>query len=167
MARPGCLQALLEPLQIVPAQVIGDGPSQAVGQPGGYVLAGPMLVAPRRLRQRLAQLLLQRRRHEWRPPIRRGVPTIVHALRALGVVALGELADPIGGIARHRRHLYGRVSLAEQPEDLPPTALIGIVRAAIASLQFSHTQMRVEMKMSGHAAILQYPQPIPYYTYPG
>lgn len=70
---------------------------------------------------------------------------VPHRLRAFGVLAFGDLANPIGGVAGDRGHGHGGVALAKEPEDLPPTALIRVVRAAIVPLQLSDAQMRLEM----------------------
>jgi hypothetical protein len=98
--------------------------------------------------------------------MRVGVASVLHPGGALRVVALGELPNPLGRVAGDCRHRDGGVSLAEQPEDLPPGTLIRIVRAPIALLELNDAQMGVKMKMSSHAAILQHLFPIPYHSVP-
>jgi hypothetical protein len=151
------LQTVLDAHEIAPAQVIGDRVVQTFGDPRRDIRAGPVLVGRRRLRHRLPRLLLQRRRHGGWSPMRRRVPPGVHARRTCPVVAVGELTNPIGGIARHRRYLHRRVALAQQPQDLPPAALIRLLGCPKAALKFVNTQMRLEMDVSGQAAILQPP----------
>src|SRR6266851_8806807 len=115
----------------------------------------------------LAQLLLQCWRHGRWGAMRRRVPAIVHARRALGVVALGELADPVGRIPGHSCDLHGGVPLAEQPEDLPPAALIGFFGRPQAALELIDAQVGLEVNTSGHAPILQPPSSKPYeYVWP-
>src|SRR5258708_31008045 len=89
---------------------------------------------------------------------------IVHARRAVGVVAFGELADPVRRIAGDRGHRNGGVALTEQPEDLPPAALVWLFRHPIAALQFVEAQVSFEMNLSGHAPIVQPPRSKPYDT---
>ena len=38
------------------------------------------------------------------PPRRRGLAPVSHAVRAVAVVAPGNLANPVGGLARHGGH---------------------------------------------------------------
>src|SRR5690349_9253568 len=87
---------------------------------------------------------------------------IVHARRAVGVVALGNLPDPVGGVAGDRRHLHRRVALAQEPEDLPPATLVGFFGRPIAALELVDAQVWLEMNLSGHAPILQPPRSKPY-----
>src|SRR5690242_16769772 len=120
MPRTGDLQTVLGAHEIPPAQMMGDRVAQPCADPGGGLPTRPVLVMCRRRGYRLAQLLLQRGWHGRWGAMRCGVPAIVHARRSLGVVALGDLADPVRRIAGDRGHCNGRMALAEQPEDLPP-----------------------------------------------
>src|SRR5258708_38776231 len=96
--------------------------------------------------------------------MRRRVPAIVHAGRPFSVVAFGELPDPVGRIPGHCRDLHGGVPLAEQPEDLPPAALIGFFGRTIAALALVDAEVRLEMDGSGHAPIVQPPSSKPHHT---
>src|SRR6266849_6753971 len=89
---------------------------------------------------------------------------IVPARCAVGVVALGELPDPVRRLAGDRGHRNGGVALTEQPEDLPPAALVGLFRHPIAALQVVDAQVSLEMNLSGHAPILQPPRSKPYHS---
>lgn len=112
MVRARRLQALLETDQIAPAQLIGDRASQPLGHPGGYVVSRPVLVPLCRFRQDVAQFLLQRRGEDGLPTIRGGMSAVLHALGAEGVVAFGNLADPIRRVASHAGDRDSRVALA-------------------------------------------------------
>src|SRR5690348_9454419 len=94
--------------------------------------------------------------------MRRRMPAIVHARWSFGVIALGELSDPVSRVARHGRNRHGCIALAEQPENVPPTALIGLFRRPIAALEFIDAQVWMQMEVSGHATILQPPTSKPY-----
>jgi hypothetical protein len=160
VAWTGHLQALLGTDQVPPAEVRRDGVAQPGTNPGGSLPPSPKLVARCRHGHYLTHLLLQQRRDGGRGAMRRRVSAIVHARWAFGVVALGDLADPIRGVARDRRHRRCGVALAEQPEDLPrspPAALIGFVGRPVPTFQRVGIQMRVEMEVSGHAPIVQPP----------
>src|SRR5260370_23761905 len=94
--------------------------------------------------------------------MRRRVPRVRSAGRPLLVGALGALADPVRPVADHGRQLGRGVALRQQPQNLPPGALVGLFRRPIAVLEFFHAQMRLEMNTSGHAAILPPPTNNPY-----
>src|SRR5260221_9740803 len=141
-----------------------SGPRCHQGRPAP---AGPGLVPRRGFRQRRAQLLLQRERQHRRRSIRRGMPAILHAGGSLFVVALGNLTDPVCSVARGRRKFRRRAPLGEQPEKLPPGALVGLFGRPVASLQFGDGQMGLEMDMSGHAQILPSPILSPYHLVSG
>jgi len=162
----GDRQTVLGAHEVAPAQMVGDRVAQPGADPGSRLPAGPVFVMCRRRGYRVAQLLLQRGRHGRWGAVRCRVPASVHALRALGVVALGNLPDPVGRIARHGRDLHRRVALAQEPEDLPPAALIGFFGRPIAALEVVHAQMGLEMNLSGHAPIVQPPNSKPYESVP-
>ncbi len=79
---------------------------------------------------------------------------IDEAFLSLVVVAARDLPDPVRGVARHLGHYVRRVALRQQPEELPVTALHPLTRAAVALLQFVHTQFRRKLDASCHASIL-------------
>jgi GTPase SAR1 family protein len=62
------------------------------------------------------------------------VVAIAHAGWAFGVIALGQLANPIGRIAGALCDLAGTLPPREQPEHLPPAAFVRLLRLAIAPL---------------------------------
>src|SRR5258706_6233318 len=86
---------------------------------------------------------------------------IVHARRAVGVVALGELPDPVRRIAGDRGHRNAGVALTEQPEDLSPAAIVRFFGRPIAALQFVAAQVSLEMNVSSHVPILHNPRSNP------
>jgi hypothetical protein len=159
----GDRQTVLGAHEVAPAQMVGDRVAQPGADPGSRLPAGPVFVMCRRRGYRVAQLLLQRGRHGRWGAVRCRVPASVHARRALGVVALGNLPDPVGGVAGDRRHLHRRVALAQEPEDLPPAALIGFFGRPRAALEVVDAQMGLEMNLSGHAPIVQPPSSKPYH----
>ncbi len=158
----GDLQAVLGAHEVAPAQMVGDRVAQAGADPRSRIPTGPVLVVCRRRGHGLPQLLLQRGRHGRWGAMRCGVPAIVHARRSLGVVALGDLADPVRRVAGDRGHRNGRMTLAEQPEDLPPRALARLFGRSIAALELVDTQMGLEVDVSGHTPIVQPPSSKPY-----
>jgi hypothetical protein len=91
------------------------------------------------------------------------VAPVLHPGGPLLVVALGDLADPVGPIANHARQFGGGVPLGEQPQDLPPGALVGLFRRAVAPLKLVDAQVSLEVNVSGHGEILPPPTRIPYH----
>src|SRR5258706_6188245 len=86
-----------------------------------------------------------------------GVLPIAHPLRALGVVAFGDLANPVARIARTLRDVLGQLAARQQPEDLPPRPFVRLFGRTVASLQLVDTQVGPEMNASCHALILLEP----------
>jgi hypothetical protein len=82
------------------------------------------------------------------------MPAVVHALRALLVVALGNLADPVGPIANNRRQLRRGAALGQQPKDLPPGPLVGLFGRSVAMFEFVNAQIGLQVNSSCHAEIL-------------
>ncbi|HEV2459144.1 MAG TPA: hypothetical protein VGS80_12345 [Ktedonobacterales bacterium] len=82
-----------------------------------------------------------------------GVP----ARWTLRVVAFGDVADPVRRLAGHPGQLGGRSPLGQQPQDLPPAAFVGRFGRALASLKLLTRELRLEMKVSSHAHMLQPP----------
>ena len=66
---------------------------------------------------------------------------IAHAVGTFGVVALGDLADPVGRVARHGGDLTSGAALTEEPQNLPPTAFIRLFGRTIPLLKFGAAQM--------------------------
>src|SRR5690348_3161796 len=93
-----------------------------------------------------------------------GVAAIAHAVWAFGVIALGDLANPVGRVAGHRGDFTPGATLAEQPQDLPPTAFIGLFGRTVARLQLGAAQMGLEDDVSGHAPSVQLPMSSWYQT---
>src|SRR5258706_11173133 len=86
-----------------------------------------------------------------------GVLPIAHPLRAFGVVAFGDLANPVARIARTLRDVLGQLAARQQPEDLPPRPFVRLFGRTVASLQLVDTQVGPEMNASCHALILLEP----------
>src|SRR5258705_13037015 len=76
-------------------------------------------------------------------------------------------SDPVGPIANHARQFGGGVPLGEQPQDLPPGALVGLFRRAVAPLKLVDAQVSLEVNVSGHGEILPPPTRIPYQLHDG
>jgi len=72
----------------------------------------------------------------WGPPCTRDVALVPHAVGAVGVVALSDLADPLRGIARHACHGGRRHVASQQPEEVLMTALDRIICAAGVGMKF-------------------------------
>jgi hypothetical protein len=83
------------------------------------------------------------------------VSPILHALGTMLIVAAGDLADPVGGIARHRRNCGRREAAAEQPQKVPAAALDGIIRPAIPLMELWFGQVWMEADAFWHAPVLQ------------
>lgn len=73
---------------------------------------------------------------------RRGVPSIDHSGWPLGVVALGDLSKPVGGVARALRDLTHQQPLAEQPEYLATAPLCRFACCAIALFELPGARVR-------------------------
>ena len=151
----GHLLAVFEPLQGVPAPLRGDWTAQPGRHPVGDITCPPAFGSVgRRPSQRHPQfLLLLRPEHARRPP-RRGVLPVDHGVWALVVVALGDLADPAAGVAGGVRDGRGSLAPSQEPEDLPPAALVWLVGRSLALFELSDAEMRRQMKMSAHASIV-------------
>jgi len=135
MALAGHLWGMVQALQIVPAALHGDRATQSLAHPGRHESPGPQRLPTRwGAEQRHAQLLLSCLVQERRAAIGVGAGAIAHPTRPFAVITLGQLADPIRAIAGALRHLSGTLSTREEPQDLPPTTLMGLMCAAIALL---------------------------------
>src|SRR5262245_35336497 len=129
-------------------------------QPRRHGAAVPHVVLRRRTQQRRAQLLAIR----WRGQERAGIgaprgpmrpPAMVEeSPLPLVVVAARDLPDPVRRVPSHLRDLVRRVTLRQEPEELPVTALHPLTRAPIAPLEFVHTQFRRKLDASCHVSIL-------------
>lgn len=95
MARTGLTQTRAEALQVVPAPLVGDRAPQPCAHPRRYRSARPALALGRGAAERLAQLFQLRAREQLGCPPRPGVLPIDYARRSLGVIAFGDLADPV------------------------------------------------------------------------
>ncbi len=154
MAWAGLAQPRAQALQVVPAALLSDGTAQALTHPRCHHAACPALPSGSRAAERLAQLFqLRAGEQQWRAPRPRVLP-VDHALRPLGVVALGDLADPVARVAGALRHQLRGLAAREQPEDLPPTALGGLMRPPIAGRQFVCGQVGNKL-YSSHVPIVQ------------
>ncbi len=73
---------------------------------------------------------------------------IDHPGGAFTVVALGELPNPVARVARAFGNHWRRLAPCQQPEDLPPTALVRLAGLPIALFQFVNAQVRSKMNTS-------------------
>jgi hypothetical protein len=64
------------------------------------------------------------------------VPPIVHAVGSLFVVAFGNLADPVGPIADDGGKFGRGAALGQQPQDLPPGALVRLFGCSVVVFKF-------------------------------
>jgi hypothetical protein len=65
-----------------------------------------------------------------------------HGVWSLLVVALGDLADPASVVAGGVRYGSGGLAPRQQPQDLPPAALMGFVGGTVPLLKLRDAQMR-------------------------
>src|SRR5262247_1356425 len=105
MLRPRQLLMALEALQIGIAERVGDRTAEALADPRRHSGAGPALMTCHGRRQGHAPLLLLRQLQRGRRAMGGRVTAIAHAVRALAVIALGDLPDPVGRVAGDRRDL--------------------------------------------------------------
>ena len=80
---------------------------------------------------------------------------VAHAVRALSVVAPGDLANPVGGIARHRGYGGCCHAASQQSEEVPVAALDRIIGSTIARVEFIVGEVGFEVDASWHAHVLQ------------
>lgn len=142
IARARQAQPGVQPLQIIPAALFGDGPSQPFAHPLRHALARPALALRRGTAERLAQLLLLRAREQGRRAMAGGIAAVDHPRCAFGVVAPGNLPDPIRRVAGALRDFARQLPFAQQPDDLPAAALSGLRCAPVVLFEFLHTQVR-------------------------
>lgn len=64
-----------------------------------------------------------------------------HAGGVLLVVALGELANPVGRVAGALGHCASGLAACQQPEDLPPRPFVGLFGCPVALFQFVDAQV--------------------------
>jgi len=79
---------------------------------------------------------------------------IDHTLRPLGGVALGDLANPGAVVAGARGDAGGGLPLGQEPQHLPPAALMRLMRGAVALFELGDAEMRRQMNMSAHTLIV-------------
>jgi hypothetical protein len=70
------------------------------------------------------------------------------------VVAFGDLADPGAVIPGGLGNRSGGLAPSQQPQDLPPAALMRLVRRAVALFKVGDAQVRRQIDVSAHAAIV-------------
>ena len=90
------------------------------------------------------------------------MPPVVHAVGALLIVALGDLADPVRSVANNRRQLRRCVTLGQEPQDLPPGPLVGLFGRPVPVFELVDTQIGLKVNSSCHASILPQPTRKPY-----
>ena len=86
-----------------------------------------------------------------------GVLPIAHPVGAFGVVAFGDLPNPVRRIPRALGDVFRLLPTCEQPEDLPPTAFMRLFGRAIPALKILATEVGAQMNTSWHIRILQWP----------
>lgn len=151
----GRFEARAEPYQVRPTQLgiarmtglgrdpgghFGTAPEPAVG---GWTLQGcdqPRLLL--RAQNRLAAGII--------------VAPVAEGVGACLVVAPHELADPAHAVASDLRHLWARLALRQQPDNLKVAALDWILGAPVALLQLGQAQM-----LRHHGAFRHRPLPSP------
>ena len=74
---------------------------------------------------------------------------VAHTVRSSPVVAARDLANPVGGVARHARNGGGGQPARQQPEKVPATALDGVMGMAIALMQVVVGQIGMEADAFG------------------
>src|SRR5262245_60090027 len=88
--------------------------------------------------------------------MRMGVLPIAHPVGALGVVAFGDLANPVRRVASALGDVFRFLPAGEQPQDLPPAAFMRLFGRAVAPLKILNRKVGAEMNASCHAYILQW-----------
>lgn len=79
---------------------------------------------------------------------------IDHAGWPLLVVAFGNLPDPGAVIPRGLGNRRGGLAPRQQPEDLPPAALMRLVCGSVPLFELADAQVRRQVNMSAHAPIV-------------
>ena len=82
------------------------------------------------------------------------MPAVVHPVRSLFVVALGDLADPVGPVANDGGELGRGVALGKEPQDLPPGSHVGLLGRTVPVFELVDAQVGVKMYVSSHDQIL-------------
>ncbi len=81
------------------------------------------------------------------------VPQVLDAVGPMLVVAPGDPADPVSGIAGDTGNHRGCESTGQEPEEVPAAALDWILRGSVSSCEFVSAQMGFEVDMSCHASL--------------
>src|SRR6185437_6801011 len=129
--------------------------------PCGHRPSAPMVTGGMGLGQGGAQsgigLLAQQRMTHSRVPA-----LVAHAVGSNRVIAARDLANPIRRVAGHTRDGSGSQSTRQEPEEVPTTALDGVMGLAIPLMQFEVGQIWLEADASWHAPVLQQSRVTPY-----
>ncbi len=155
MTRTRLPQPGAQALEVVPAALWRHWTPHPSAHPLRYCAARPALTVRRWLAQRLTQLLELRLGEQRRRTTGGRVLPVNHPCWPLGVVAFGDLADPVRRIPRTLRNRSGRLSAGEQPEHLPPTALRRLICLPVAPFQLVACQVKSKL-YSSHTPILQH-----------
>ncbi len=153
MARAGLAPLAVQAHEIDPAHLRADRAAELAAHPVRDQAPQPVVALRRRAAHRRGQLGELLGREQRRGTVRVRVVPVAHPVGAFGVVAFGDLADPIARIARATRRSPSRSAPCQQPEDLPPTALVRLFGRPVAALQLVHRQVRFQAYASGHALI--------------
>ncbi len=129
------LQGEAQAAEVLPAALDTDGAPSVFGHPGRYLLARPQTAVWRGLLERLkeSELLLLRQQRLDAAIVLALVP---EAVRTLLVVAMGELANPVGRVPGDFGHGLGGPPRGQEPEDLEVAPCDATARCTVAGLQF-------------------------------
>src|SRR5689334_5321108 len=100
----------LQPYQVDPAHLCAHRTTERLTHPRGDQAPGPVVALGRGATDGRSQRSQLFGREQRRRTMAVCVAPVVHALRAFGVVALGDLADPIAGIAGTLSNLLGEMA---------------------------------------------------------
>ena len=82
------------------------------------------------------------------------MPPVVHPVRPLFVIALGDLPDPVRPIADDLCELGRGVALGQQPQNLPPRPFVGFFGGSVPVFELVDAQIGLKMDVSSHDQIL-------------
>lgn len=147
-------EAGTEASQVGPAQLTTDVAAETVTKPGGHGSSAPAVALGMGCGHSCSQLCQVCGWQGWSPCTHHMAP-VSHAVRAVGVVPSGDLANPICRIAGHGGYSARRQSTAQQPQNVPAAALNRVAGVPIPAMKFVVGQMGFEMDASWHACVLQ------------
>ena len=128
------MRCQLQAAQILDTALGQHEAAEVAGHPPRDLASGPQSAIRRGVAHHLAQVFLPGL-IEKRSRAGIVVTPISQALNAVVIVAPGNLADPGSRVTGHRRYGFGRVPLAQQPDDLQVTPLNAVRRSLVAAFQ--------------------------------